>query len=491
MQFSSTVFLGVCLSLRAVLAAPVDYPYSVFTNSSNAWDVGTTINFPNTTAFDDATERWNNANPPVFAVAITPATEEDVARAVAIARSIDLPFLATGGRHSTSITLQDLQQGLAIDLSALNSVQVDDEAGTLTVGGGTIFSEIYDDVYAAGYQMPVGTCSCPGMVGVTAGGGIGRFQGVNGLLIDSLLSVRLVTANSEIIDVSEDSNSDLFWAIRGAAPNFGVITSATYKLHPLINDGQFMSADFIFPASSNASYFDFLETLEGTIPAELSAISVLGYNETTDETQIVSNWVYLGSEERGREIIAPLLDLNPTYIHINTVPYNVLPHVALLGLGATICSPVSIAGYGVNYRNLSSSTYQDVFQTTTDFWAEYPDGRTSTVEIELFAPQAVEAVPAEAAPYPWRDTLGFSIISFAWETPETRQAGEETGLAIRAAFAETSGYDGLRVYVSYGHGDETLSQLLGDNVPRLVELKSVWDPDNVFGFFHGLFTTPV
>lgn len=80
---------------------------------------------------------------------------------------------------------------------------------------------------------------------------------------------------------------------------------------------------------------------------------------------------------------------------------------------------------------------------------------------------------------------------FAWDSPETRQAGIETGEAIRAAFAATSGYDGLAAYVNYAHGDETLTQVFGEHVPRLLELKNVWDPDNVFGYFYGLATTPV
>ncbi|KAJ5150455.1 uncharacterized protein N7500_010644 [Penicillium coprophilum] len=491
MHFSSTALIGVCLWLHAVAAAP--HPvYSAFTNSTNTWDARTTITFPNTSAFVEATERWNNANGPGYSVAITPATEKDVARAVRIARSIDFPFLATGGRHSTSVTVEDLQNGLAIDLRALNSVEIDDKAGTLTVGGGTIFREMVDEVYEAGYQMPIGTCSCPGMVGVTGGGGIGRFQGVNGLLIDSLLSVRLVTAKGKIINVSENSHSDLFWAIRGAAPNFGIITSATYRLHEPTNGGQIFSADFILPASANASYFDILQDLQGTIPAELSTITILTYNDTINEPQIIAGWVYLGPEARGRELIQPILDLNPVLTSISTtVRYNELPYVALLGLGNTICNPVAISGYGVNYRTLSSSTYQTVFQLLTDFFAEFPDGRGSSVELEIFAPHAVEAIPVGSTPYPWRDALGYTLMSFVWATTDTHQAGIKTGEAVRAAFAATSGYDGLATYVNYAHGDETLSQMFGEYVPRLRELKSTWDPENLFGFFHGLATTPV
>lgn len=81
MRLSSTSFVSACLCVRAVVAAPYDI-HSAFTNSSNTWDARTTVLFPNSTAFAEATERWNNANRPGYAVAITPATEEDVAKAV-------------------------------------------------------------------------------------------------------------------------------------------------------------------------------------------------------------------------------------------------------------------------------------------------------------------------------------------------------------------------------------------------------------------------
>ena len=219
-----------------------------------------------------------------------------------IARSINFPFLGTGGRHSSASTLGNINHGLSIDLSKLNSVEVDAEAGTLTIGGGTRFGQITQPVYEAGYQMrqyfpetissdpdetdvfpAIGSCACPGMVGATIGGGVGRWQGLDGLIIDSLLSVRLVTANGKLIHVSKDSHADLYWAIRGAAANFGIITSATYKMSPQTNNGQMLSADFILPAASNGSYFDMLQSLQDNMPAELATIAIVEANTTTGE----------------------------------------------------------------------------------------------------------------------------------------------------------------------------------------------------------------
>ncbi|KAL4746295.1 hypothetical protein BDW72DRAFT_210556 [Aspergillus terricola var. indicus] len=482
--------IGALLCAHTALALPSDL-YSAFTSPTQSWHARTAINFPNTTGFVKATQRWNTLNEPTYRVAVTPAIEEDVARAVSIARAIGLPFLATGGRHSSTSTLGELHNGLAIDLSGLNGVHVDAEAATLTVGGGTVFGDILDSVYEAGFQMPIGSCACPGMIGATVGGGIGRFQGVDGLMIDSLLSVRLVTADGQLIDVSEDSHADLFWAIRGAAPNFGIITSATFRLNTPPNGGEIFTADFLLPASSNASYFDIIQSLDGTMPAELATISIIEYNETAAEPQITVNWVYLGSEDRGRELVAPIFNLNPVTSSVSMVRYNTLIDTALSGLGVSICTPTSLAGYGVSYRTLDSKTYQEVFQMLDDWYAQYPDGRASSVEMQIFGPQAVQEIGNNATAYPWRDALGHSGISFSGTSAATQQAGEAMGEAVRAAYAATSGYDGLATYVSFGHGDETLSQVFGENAPRLVELKKKWDPEDVFRFYHDLSTTPI
>ncbi|PYI34812.1 FAD-binding domain-containing protein [Aspergillus indologenus CBS 114.80] len=199
--------------------------------------------------------RVRHANrPPTYAAALSIIdSEQDLITAVKLSTANNISFLATGGRHGYSTTFGNLQNGLALDLSPLDTVTVDAAAGTLTIGPGVTFGDVMDPVYEAGYQIQTGTCTCVGMIGATIGGGIGRLQGTYGLVIDGLLSARVVTAAGEVLEVSENSNADLFWGIRGAGANLGILTSATYQLHPLA--GNYTSIDLIFPASRNVTYF--------------------------------------------------------------------------------------------------------------------------------------------------------------------------------------------------------------------------------------------
>jgi hypothetical protein len=118
------------------------------------------------------------------------------------------------------------------------------------------------------------------MVGVTLGAGLGPWSGVHGLVLDALLSLRVVTASGQLLEVSNSSNPDLFWAFRGAGANFGIVTSATYKLQPQINNGQILVAEVIIPREQNGSYFQLLESVGTNSPKNLSISSFMQYNAT-------------------------------------------------------------------------------------------------------------------------------------------------------------------------------------------------------------------
>jgi FAD/FMN-containing dehydrogenase len=118
------------------------------------------------------------------------------------------------------------------------------------------------------------------MVGGSLGAGVGKYQGVHGLIIDALESVELVTAAGDLITVSKYQQPDLFWGMRGAGFNFGIVTEATYKVHDLTNNGSVMNADFQFPGNVNRTVFEILASFNGKLPTKLALFGVLANDAT-------------------------------------------------------------------------------------------------------------------------------------------------------------------------------------------------------------------
>lgn len=116
------------------------------------------------------------------------------------------------------------------------------------------------------------------MVGATLGGGIGPYQGLHGLIIDALESVTIVAGTGEILNASATENSDLFWGIRGAGQNFGIITSATYKLHNQTNGGQAFNGDFLFPIGENGTIFQIIKDYAENQPDASALTSAIQYS---------------------------------------------------------------------------------------------------------------------------------------------------------------------------------------------------------------------
>ncbi|RYO84495.1 hypothetical protein DL766_009435 [Monosporascus sp. MC13-8B] len=448
------------------------------------------VYYPGSDVFTNATERWSIYAAPNFTAAVRPSNEQEVAEVVKAARASNTPFLATGGRHGYGTTLGKLRNGLAIDLSKLNSIEIDAAEERATVGPGVKIAELTALLQEAGFEMPVGSCPSVGVIGATLGAGVGLFQGLFGLMIDALVSVRLVTANGDVVEASACSNQELFWGIRGAGANFGIITSATYKLTKAVNGGQVFTADVIYPASLRRDYFNVLKTYEDTMPAELSINTAISWNADTNETQIIGTFVYSGPEAEARRALAPFFDLNPPVVRSSVVPYSEVPFAVLFGMIATLSEPGSIHDiFSVNVLQFAVESFNTAFDKYDAFYKAHPDGRASVGILESFANQAVAAVPHDATAYPWRESKGNFMFQMSW--PELGNPVEEAANALardlRRDFAATSGYPDVSVYVSYAHGDEKIQQIYGKGkLPRLVALKRKWDPDNVFAYNNAL-----
>jgi FAD/FMN-containing dehydrogenase len=231
--------------------------------------------------YEAARRVWNGMIDRRPALIARCATPDDVRTAVKLARSEGIPISVRGGGHGVAGTAI-LDDGLMIDLSAMKSVSVDSSRREAVAGPGVLWGEFDAATQAHGLATTGGQVSHTGIAGLTLGGGIGYLMGKHGAACDNLLSLDIVLADGESVVASEDQNPDLFWAMRGAGANFGIVTSFRYRLHPL--EGV-LAGMLLYPRAQAAELFAFhKEFLPGT-PDEL--YTTIGFLNSPDGVPLV------------------------------------------------------------------------------------------------------------------------------------------------------------------------------------------------------------
>jgi FAD/FMN-containing dehydrogenase len=159
------------------------------------------------------------------------AGPDDVARVIAHARETGCPLAVRGGGHSPAG--HGLCDGIAIDLSALRSFELDRARRTVWAGAGLTAGAYTAAAGRHGLATPFGDTGAVGIAGITLAGGIGFLVRRHGLTVDSLLAAEIVTADGRPRRVDAQTEPELFWALRGGGGNFGVVTRLQYRLHPV------------------------------------------------------------------------------------------------------------------------------------------------------------------------------------------------------------------------------------------------------------------
>src|SRR5439155_22589372 len=195
----------------------------------------------------------------------------DVIADVRFGRRTGLMVAVRGGGHSFP-GLSTCDGGLVIDLSPMRGIRVDPSARTARAQAGVLLGELDRETQAFGLAVPAGIVTTTGLAGLTLGGGIGWLMRKYGLTIDQLLAVDMVTADGTFVKASESENSDLFWGIRGAGGNFGIITEFEFRLNPV---GPIVLAGPIFwPMEESAKVLRFYRDWIADVPDELTTIVV-------------------------------------------------------------------------------------------------------------------------------------------------------------------------------------------------------------------------
>src|SRR5947199_7678358 len=238
------------------------------------------------------------------------ADAADVISSVNFARKHDLLLaIRSGGHNGGGLGICD--DGLVIDLAQIKYTRVDPIAGTVTVGGGCTWADVDHATHAFGMAVPSGIMSTTGVGGLTLGGGIGHLTRKCGLTIDNLLSADVVLADGKFVKANVDENSDLFWAIRGGGGNFGVVTSFTFRLHPI---DALYAGPMLYELSESAEVMRWYRDLIPAAPDDLNgffAFLTVPPAQPFPEHLHMKNmcgvvWAYTGPQTKAEETFKPL-----------------------------------------------------------------------------------------------------------------------------------------------------------------------------------------
>src|SRR5256714_5991542 len=269
---------------------------------------------PGDPGYDESRTIWNALIDRHPALIVQCSGAADVVDAVNFAREQGLVLSIKAGGHNVAGNAVN-DRGIVIDLSQMRGVTVDPATQTARVQGGATWGDCDRETQLFGLAVPGGVVSTTGVAGLTLHGGLGHLRRKYGLSIDSLLSVDIVTADGEFQRASSTEHEDLFWAVRGAGSNFGVVTSFEFQAHPV--GPMVMVGAVFYPLEDARTLLPLWRDYMATAPEELSSIalcwSVPAHEPFPPEIHgravLIVAAAYAGPVEDGEPVVQPLRDL--------------------------------------------------------------------------------------------------------------------------------------------------------------------------------------
>lgn len=225
---------------------------------------------------------------------------------------------------------------------------------------------------------------------------------MHGLSLDALLSVRIVTGTGKAVTASKTENPDLFWALRGAGANFGIITSATYEIYDYTNNGLVVYNTYTFPPAANRSVFELMEYYDERLPGPMSFIPEIMYNHTTREAKIMLLLVYYGTPAQAQPHVDRIVALGPMATTLFYGPQPAMFDILSIGL----CTTAYRNHFHVGTKRTDSKTYEDVFADMVGFYETHP-GYRGVLIFQRLSTDVVLQRPRVGAVYPWREITTF------------------------------------------------------------------------------------
>jgi FAD/FMN-containing dehydrogenase len=428
---------------------------------------------PGDDGYDAARRIWNGMIDRRPSIIVRCGGVEDVISAIRFAREHDLLVAVRGGAHSAA-GLAVCDGGIVVDLSQMTAVRVDPERRTARAQGGALWADFDSKTSTYGLATTGGMVSNTGIGGLTLGGGIGWLMGKCGLTCDNILSAKLVTAEGELITACADDHPDLLWALKGGGGNFGIVVSFEYSVHPI---GPQVLGGIVLHRREHARevlrfYRDFVRTLPDDGEAEAVVMTSL-----EGEPMIALLLGYNGPLGEGEDVLGPARRFGKP-VADSVAPMSYVERQCLLD------GQMAVHGYHRYWKSgLTPELSDDLLDVIVDRAGTAPSP-LSLVGL-FYVHGEASRVARDATAFGSRgDQWDVGLVSQWVDPAESDHHVEWT----RSFFAAVEPHLTNGVYVNHIAADEPhrVSRAFGGNYERLVAVKNIYDPGNVFRMNHNI-----
>jgi len=431
---------------------------------------------PDDAEYDAARIVWNAMADKRPALIARCAGIDDVIAALRFAREHELVVAVRGGGHSVA-GFGTCDGGIVIDLSGMRGLTIDPERRVVHVEGGAHLSQLDREAQSLGLACPVGVVGHTGVAGLTLGGGMGRLQRKFGFTIDNLLSVDLVAADGRRLHASEDENADLFWGVRGAGANFGVVTSFELQLHP--QEATVTHGWIAFPIERSREVAGLAREFLANAPDE--AWMSINFGVATDppfRPEQAGTPVVMVSVTHSGSLTDAERDLRPLREGMDPLMDTFAPqrYIAVQGMNdAAMAWGKRFYMKGGFLAELSN----EAIEACAAQMAHVPAGGECGVSLWSHG-GAIGRVSDDAMAFTGRTAAFWLGLEAAWEgaaLDEPHKAWSRRAMGALKPFTTVGQYVNDAVESDVG----SVQAIYGDaKYERLVTLKRTYDPDNVF-----------
>jgi FAD/FMN-containing dehydrogenase len=380
-----------------------------------------------------------------------------VVDAVVFAREQPVPLsLRSAGHGFSGRSTND--GGIVISLAKLNAIEIlDVSTRRVRVEPGALWSAVAAALAPHGWALSSGDYGGVGVGGLATAGGIGWLARKYGLTIDHLRAVDIVLADGSVVHASDAENADLFWAVRGAGANFGVVVSFEFEADDHIGDVGF--AQFIQDATDTAAVLESWGATVEASPRDVTSSVIVQPGEQTIAR--VSTVVASDDTDAIIERLQPLADVAP----LLDQSVQLMPYAEVMA---------NDRGAGPQRGQGEPHARSGMIEHITPEFAAASARAIASGAIYWFQLRsvggAVSDVDADATAYAHR-SANFSLVAIGASDDRLNEVWAELSEHVSGMYLsfETGLHEGR---IEDAFPPKTLA--------RLRELKSVYDPQNVF-----------